>query len=121
MIKVIAFHEDDWFVRDKGADEAIWRHLARGFMVEYQIIDRWEQAEVPDGFDLVLIDQAGDEPTRLLEHDRDLCLVFGKTGISLPDVVGEYDRCMVYEAPDSNIGMFGITIAGAVLHQILGR
>lgn len=119
MITLIAFHEDQWFTHDKGADEAQWRHLARAFLADHQLIDRWDQAVIPPGADVVLIDQAGDEPVRLLRHDRDLCLVFGKTGQHLPDVVGRYDRCMRYDAPDPNIGMFGITVAGAVLHQLV--
>lgn len=118
MIKVIAFYEDHWM--PPGTDHAQWDHLCRAYGAELQMVRDWTEAEIPEGAQVVLIDEAGvsDVPLFIIE---DLVLVFGRSAQDLITAIpsDKWDSSYVIHTPN-NVPMFGVSAAAIVLDRISG-
>lgn len=110
-MKIIAFAEDGWF--GPRSDFALWDQLTRAFGVELQIVRRWDEAVVPEGSVVVLLDEAGETELAEYEHPRDAVYVFGNSGFDRFQVTGA-DEVVRIETPEP-IPMFGVTAAALVL------
>ena len=126
-IKVIAFYEDHWM--PPGTDHAQWDHLCRAYNTDLQMVRSWEEAEVPEGSWVVLLDEQGIlDLSTIGDLDNSIknmpdgqlpphtTLVFGRTAMDLMTYLpeGSWDYAFVIKTPMS-IPMFGVNACSIAL------
>ena len=115
MIKVIAFRERTWI--DFRTDFRQWDQTCRAYGVSLQLIERdWNEAEIPTGHSVVILDQAGAVDLVEFVHPENAVYIFGRTGMNDLLTAIEHDCSVRIETPQPK-SMFGISVCGAVLHD----
>lgn len=112
--KVIAFRDDGWM--SPNTDRRMWDHLCRAYGVELQMVNTWEDAEVPEDYKVVLVDELGESLVGDFAYPKEnAAYVFGRSQLSLPAVtVGDY--VLRINTPNP-ISFFGVSAAAIVLHD----
>jgi len=120
-MKIIAYRERTWFSGEyeDTTDFRLWDHACRSFGVDLQLIDDWSEAIVPENSNIYLLDESGDVDLMTFSVDPDGTYVFGKTGMSLPNVIPSYTSVIKLTTPNSHITMFGITVGSILMSRIL--
>lgn len=127
--KVIAFYEDHWM--PPGTDRAQWDHLCRAYGADLQMVRSWDEAEIPEGARVYIIDEAGDfdlnEPedianamlSQLGEMPASIALVFGRTAMDLPTYLpqGAWNASYRITTPAA-VPMFGVNAGAIALYAL---
>ncbi len=111
--KVIAFRDDGWM--SPNTDYRMWDHLCRAYGAELQMVSSWDDAEYPKGFDVILVDQLGDDVLGSFVHPRNGVYLFGRTSMNLPSIM-DGDHVLQIVTPNP-ISMFGVSAAAIVLED----
>lgn len=111
-VKVIAFYEKGWLPHR--TDRRMWDHLCRAYGAELQMVESWDEAEIPEGHTLVVFDQAG-TPMNDFKHPKDAVYAFGRSRLSLASVA-EADHVISIETPNP-ISLFGISAGSIALED----
>ena len=122
--KVIAFYEDHWM--PPGTDHAQWDHLCRAYGADLQMVRSWEEAVIPEGARVYILDETGDfdlnVPSDIADAmmaelgglPQNIVLVFGRTAMDLPTFLPEGSWSASYRiGTPQPIPMFGVN-AGAI-------
>jgi hypothetical protein len=117
MVKVIAFREDGWM--PPNTDFRQWDHLCRAYGVDLQMIDRWEEAEVPDGATVIGADEAGAVDVRECSPPNgDVVYVFGRSSQDLTRTISAH--MFVSIRTPHPISMFSIAAGAILLEHLYG-
>lgn len=116
-VKFIVFREHGWL--DKNTDFRQWDHLCRAYDgVELQMIKKWDEAEIPEGYTVVLVDGAGDVPIMDFKHPEKAVYVFGRTLLDIYTEIDDKDYEVSVNIPTTqSVPLFGVVAGGIVLQD----
>ena len=112
--KFIVFREDTWFA--PMAENAMYQHLTEAYGAGFQLIRNWSEAEVPEGWPVLLLHESGVTDSRNFEHPSNAVYVIGKTSMSLTATVTDHDGVVVIKTPHAQ-ELWGIQVAAMVLRD----
>lgn len=112
--KFIVFREDTWFA--PMAEHAMYQHLTEAFVAEFQLIRDWADAEIPEGWPVIVMHETGQVESRDYVHPENAVYVLGKTGQALLQAVSPYDDVLRIHSPFAQ-ELWGIQVAAIVLRD----
>jgi len=118
MIKLIAFREI-YAGFSHNVDYKMWEQLALAYGAEVQIIGDWNEAVIPDGHKIVLVESEGAEEITTFTHPENVVYVFGRTSLDIHGLIPHdcsNGECVRIDTPNPN-GLFGVEAAAIVLHR----
>ena len=111
-VKVIALYDAGWL--PNRTDRRMWDHLCRAYGAELQMVESWDEAEIPEGHALIVFDQIG-TPMSDFKHPKDAVYAFGRSRLSLA-YVAEAVHVISIETPNP-ISLFGISAGSIALED----
>lgn len=112
MVKLVAFYEDQWM--PPGTDRAQYQCVALAFGASFQLVREWSEAEIPEGADVVVVDEGGETESRAFRHPENAVYVFGRSGQSLMGI--PHAASVRVETPLRK-SLFGISAASIILRD----
>lgn len=121
MIKLIAWREDGWM--PPNTDRRQWEAVARAYGADLQMIGDWVEAEVPAGYSVILVDEAGsDELGDFAPPAGDVVYVFGRSQSHLESLAGgAKDGAVRIGVVNPRHSLFGCCAAAVVLDYLARR
>lgn len=115
-VNIIAFRDDGWM--PPNTDYRMWDHICRAYGADLQMVRYWEEAELPEGYKVVLVDEAGTDVVGDFEYPEKASYVFGRTHLSLPASVpgDDFDYVLRINTPRP-ISFFGVSAVAIVLED----
>ena len=115
-VKIIAFTENKWI--DHITDYRQWSNLCRSYDADFQLIDSWYEAIIPNGFSIVVLDEVGACSLSDFIHPENCVYILGRTGMNNLPTAFKCDFSVRVNAPYSK-SMFGVSVGCAVLYDRL--
>lgn len=111
---IIACYEKGWFSHK--TDYRMWSNLCRSMNEPFQLVESLENIEIDDGYEVVAIDESGDDLLQDFIHPDKAVYLFGRSCLNRIQDIVKSDHVVKVATPSSK-DIFGISIAAIVLYD----
>lgn len=110
---IAACREEGWL--DRITDNAQWDNLCRSFGVDLQLVVEFSEIVVPDGYAVVVMDESGEDSLEDFTHPENVIYIFGRSTLNRIQDGITHDHSVQINTVEQK-GIFGVSIAGALLY-----
>jgi len=117
MIKLIVFREVFAGISEK-ADHLMFSQLARAYDADLQMIRSWNEAVIPEGYEVILVEENGKQELETFIHPKNAVYVIGRAGLNIHTIIPHNcaKECVRIDTPKP-VCLFGISAAAIVLSR----